>query len=86
MISSRLADAIGIAGSLCFIAGFLYANRAAVLNKLLFNAVNLIGAVLLLISLWVNFNLAAFLLEVAWGCIALYGLASVLLRREEPRA
>jgi hypothetical protein len=40
----------------------------------LFNALNLIGAILLLISLSVNFNLAAVVLEVAWGIIALIGL------------
>ncbi len=77
-MSGTLADAIGICGSILFIGAFLYANRAAVLNKLLFNALNLLGAILLLISLSVHFNLAAVVLEGAWAAIALAGLVSAL--------
>lgn len=77
-MSGTLADAIGICGSILFIGAFLYANRAAVLNKLLFNALNLLGAILLLISLSVHFNLAAVLLEGAWAAIALGGLVTAL--------
>ena len=64
-----------------FIAGFLYANMAEPLNKLWFNALNLAGAVLLLISLSVHFNLAATVLEGAWGLIALVGLVRALSAR-----
>lgn len=77
-MNGALADAIGIVGSILFIGAFLYANRAAVLDKLLFNALNLAGAILLLISLSVHFNLAAVLLEAAWGAIALAGLVSAV--------
>ena len=38
----------------------------------------LIGAILLLISLSINFNLAAFVLEAAWGAIAAVGLVLAL--------
>jgi hypothetical protein len=67
-------DVIGLIGSAIFIAAFAYANVAEVLNKRLFNALNLVGAVLLLTSLYYHFNLAATVLEVAWGLIALAGL------------
>lgn len=80
-MNGTLADAIGICGSILFIGAFLYANRAPVLNKLLFNAVNLLGAILLLISLSVHFNLAAVLLEAAWATIALAGLIAALRER-----
>lgn len=73
-MNGTLADAIGICGSIVILAAFVYANRAAVLNKLLFNAANLLGAILLVISLSVHFNLAAILLEGAWAAIALAGL------------
>lgn len=76
-----LADIIGICGSVIFIGAFSYANISPAMNKILFNALNLIGAVLLLISLSVNFNLAATVLEVAWGLIALIGLISALRTR-----
>ncbi len=78
MLTSLAADIIGICGSVLFIGAFIYANMGQALNKLLFNALNLIGAVLLLISLSVNFNLAAVVLEVAWGIIALIGLIRAL--------
>ena len=82
-MTSLTADIIGICGSILFIGAFIYANMAQMLNKRLFNALNLIGAVLLLISLSVNFNLAAVVLEVAWGIIALVGLIRAL--RKQPQ-
>ena len=75
------ANIVGLLGSLVFIAAFAYANAAAQLNKLWFNAANLIGAVLLLLSLSVHFNLPAFVLEVVWGLIALAGLIRALVQR-----
>lgn len=77
-MNGAFADAIGICGSILFIGAFIYANRAPVLNKLTFNGVNLAGAILLLISLSVHFNLAAFLLEAAWALIALIGVLRAL--------
>ena len=73
-MSTLAADAIGLIGSALFIAAFAYANVSKSLNKVAFNLANLIGAILLLISLSVNFNLAAFVLEAAWGGIAAVGL------------
>ena len=81
MISPFLADIIGMCGTVLFVGAFAYANAAKELNKLVFNAANLAGAVLLLISLSVNFNLAAFVMESAWGVIALFGLVSALRKR-----
>ena len=75
------ANLIGLIGSAIFIAAFSYANAAERLNKLWFNAANLIGAILLLWSLSVHFNLAAFVLEAAWGLIALAGLIAALRAR-----
>ncbi len=80
-MTSDAADIIGLTGSALFIAAFAYANLAAEFNKLWFNAANLIGAGLLLISLSVNFNLAAFVLEVAWAFIALGGLIAAMRAR-----
>ena len=81
-MSQTLADAIGLVGSALFIAAFAYANVSNHLNKVLFNLANLIGAVLLLISLSVSFNLAAVVLETVWGLIAGAGLVTALLKRK----
>ena len=83
MISSFTADVIGLTGSALFIAAFAYANLSKHLNKLAFNLANMIGSILLLISLSVNFNLAAFVLEAAWGIIAAVGLAMAIRRKAQ---
>jgi len=80
-----LFDIIGLIGSALFIGAFAYANVAEELNKLLFNALNLVGAILLLVSLWVKFNLAAFVLEAVWAVIALVGLVIALRARGKPQ-
>ncbi|MBL8657544.1 MAG: hypothetical protein JNJ92_09335 [Altererythrobacter sp.] len=77
-------DAVGLAGSTLFVIAFLYANRATVLDKRLFNALNLVGAMLLLWSLWHRFNLAAFVLEIVWAAIALVGLIAALRKPAAP--
>ena len=81
MISSLAADIIGLCGSVLFIGAFLYANISPAMNKILFNLFNFIGAILLLISLSIHFNLAAFILEVAWAMIAIFGLVTALRAR-----
>jgi hypothetical protein len=86
-MSTLVADIIGLVGSALFIVAFAYANVAKTLNKIAFNLANLVGAILLLISLSVNFNLAAFVLEAAWGTIAAVGLGLAIrarLQRPEP--
>jgi len=80
-MTDTAANAIGLAGSALFIAAFAYANMARQLDKLWFNAANLAGALLLLVSLSVHFNLAAFVLELAWAAIALFGLTRAILAR-----
>ncbi len=77
-MNGTLADIIGLVGSALFIAAFVYANWAASFDKLWFNLANLAGAICLLVSLSVNFNLAAFVLEAAWGIIALIGTIGAL--------
>ena len=86
-MSATLADVIGLAGSALFIGAFAYANVATKLDKVVFNLANLVGAILLLISLSVTFNLAAFVLEAVWGAIAAVGLAlAIRTKLREPKA
>ena len=77
-MSTLAADIIGLIGSALFIAAFAYANISKQLNKVVFNLANLAGAILLLISLSVTFNLPAFVLEAAWGTIAAVGLVMAI--------
>jgi hypothetical protein len=77
-MSHLTATIIGLIGSATFIAAFAYANVSSAMDKRLFNAMNLAGAILLLISLSVDFNLPAVILESAWGVIALIGLIAAI--------
>jgi hypothetical protein len=77
------ADIIGVCGSLIFIVAFMYANAAKNMDKVLFNALNLTGAALLLYSLWVHPNFAAAFLEISWACIALVGLINAICVRRK---
>ena len=80
-MTPAMADIVGLAGSAIFIAAFAYANFAKRFDKLWFNLANLVGAALLLASLWINYNLAAFVLEIAWGVIATLGIVAALRAR-----
>lgn len=73
---SMLADASGFAGSALILAAFAYVNVLKRAPNLLFNILNFVGAGLLAISLSINFNLPALLLECAWMAIAAYGMLS----------
>ena len=84
-MSELAANIVGLIGSVLFIVAFAYANVVTTLNKRLFNAMNLIGAILLLISLSVNFNLPSAVLETVWGVIALIGLAASLRPGKAPQ-
>lgn len=80
-MSGTLANVIGLMGSALFIAAYLYSNLAKTIDFRLFNAVNLVGAVLLVTSLSVHFNLAAMILEISWGLIATFGLIKAMRER-----
>jgi len=84
-MSHLVATIVGLIGSATFIAAFAYANVSPAMDKRLFNAMNLIGAILLLISLSVDFNLPAVILESAWGIIALVGLIAALRGNRTPQ-
>jgi hypothetical protein len=75
MISAMTADIIGMIGTICIVVVYLLMQ----LNKMdarsfSFNLINLFGAVLLFISLCVNFNLASMVIEVFWILASLIGL------------
>ena len=75
------ADMIGLAGSAVMVAAYTHSNVAKAMNFVLFNMLNLVGAILLIASLAVHFNLASMMLEVVWALIALLGLMKALRDR-----
>ena len=75
-------DAVGLIGTALIlgtyaltVAGRIDARAAPALTG------NFLGASLILVSLWHNFNLAAAIVEGAWALIALGGLARLMWTR-----
>ncbi|WP_037939952.1 CBU_0592 family membrane protein [Sulfurospirillum arcachonense] len=66
---------IGFIGMLFIVyAYFLLQSHKVVHSSLKFQILNLTGAILLLISLLVHFNLGSFLIELFWIVITIYGM------------
>lgn len=66
---------IGFVGMLCIVWAYFLLQRGNYgIDSLPYQLLNLVGAVLLIISLLVHFNLGSFLIEVFWIVITLYGM------------
>lgn len=85
MISDLSANIIGILGSTLIVAAYAYNVYAPLVNAFIYNGANLLGAVLLTISLLIHFNLASLLLEIVWIAIALGGLWKAHRERTEQK-
>ncbi len=71
---STFGDIVGFIGAGAILAAYAYLTTGDRNADTRYHLLNLIGAVLLGVSLTINYNLASLCLEVAWGIIALYGL------------
>ena len=80
-MTSFTADMIGFLGSFFIVAAYAYSNISKKMNMVAFNAMNLLGAALLTVSLTVNYNLPTLVLEIVWMIIALFGLVRALSAR-----
>lgn len=70
-----LADIVGNIGGACFLLAYFLLQRGTILHtNASYLLLNLAGSLLLIFSLLINWNLAAFLLEVFWAIISLNGL------------
>jgi hypothetical protein len=81
-----LPDALGIFGSLLIVFAY-FANLRGVLATTgpAYSLLNLIGASLILFSLWSAWNVAAIVMEGFWAVISIYGLVRVLIARGQAR-
>ncbi|WP_231871057.1 hypothetical protein [Halioglobus sp. HI00S01] len=79
-----LTDLLGMTGTaLVVIAYLLLQLERIAATSLTYNTLNLISAILLLISLCVNFNLASFVIELFWIAASLIGLYKYVQRRQQ---
>ena len=75
---------IGFFGMIFIIVAYLLlqTNRSTI-QSLQYQLLNLIGAILLLISLFVHFNLGSFIIEVFWIIITIYGIIINIKRKKK---
>ncbi|MFT5430591.1 MAG: hypothetical protein ACI9OJ_001266 [Myxococcota bacterium] len=68
-------DVIGVVGAgLIVLAYGLVQTEKMAADDRRWSAINLVGAGCLVVSLLLEFNLAAFLLEFFWLCLSIYGV------------
>ncbi len=65
----------------CIIGAYAYQTHSAAPDPYVQHGTNLLGAVLLTISLLVHTNLPSLVLEAFWAAIAVYGLGKAWLGR-----
>ena len=76
-------DILGIIGVLLILAAYLGLQLEKLNPKsALYSALNAIGAGLILLSLYFDFNLSAALIESAWLLISIFGLFKALRSRQ----
>ena len=77
-----LPDTVGFVGALLLVAMYLMSLRGTIDTAgLVYPAANLLGCVLIVVSLWFSFNLPSFLIELFWGSVSGYGIARWAARR-----
>ncbi|WP_199269450.1 CBU_0592 family membrane protein [Cobetia sp. L2A1] len=72
---ASFADVIGMLGTTLVVGAFFMLQIGKLDSRsLTYNLMNLSGAVLLLLSLCINFNLASFVIEIFWIVASIVGL------------
>ncbi|CAM3793576.1 MULTISPECIES: CBU_0592 family membrane protein [Pseudoalteromonas] len=78
-----LFDIVGMTGTFLVVGAFFMLQLGkATPTGLVYNMMNLSGAILLLISLCYNFNLASFVIEIFWIAASLIGLYKYLKAKQ----
>ena len=75
-------DLVGIVGTLIVVVAYFGTQQGWLrATDWRFPLANLVGAVLILVSLWFDWNLPAVVVEVFWVAISLHGLWRIRARR-----
>ena len=78
-------DIAGMAGVACILLAYLLLQVGKLDGMgLRYSLLNLIGALLIVLSLLFKFNLSAFLMEAAWVGISIMGIRRALRNRHKP--
>ncbi|MBP9887713.1 MAG: hypothetical protein KBF93_15540 [Leptospiraceae bacterium] len=70
-----IADTFGIIGVILILVSYILLQTDRInSSSLLYSLINLLGAILILFSLYYSWNLASFIIEIFWILISLYGI------------
>jgi hypothetical protein len=86
-VTSDVANVVGFVGMGLIVAAYAYVTASKVPNPFLLHGTNLAGATLLVLSLLVNTNFPALMLEAIWAAIAAVGLVMAVrakMRDKQP--
>lgn len=77
-----IANTLGIIGVGCIVTAFalMQMGRLA-METYRYQLLNLVGAMLIVVSLLNSWNLASFVIEVIWISVSLYGLIKLYRKR-----
>ena len=77
---------IGFFGMIFIVVAYLLLQtNKYTINSMQYQLLNLVGAILLLISLFVHFNLGSFIIEVFWIIITIYGIIINIKRKKKEK-
>ena len=81
-LSFEWYDAVGITGvAIILIVYYLLQVERMRSDDLAYSVTNLLGALLIVVSLYYRFNLASFVIEVFWILISLIGIVRYFRKR-----
>lgn len=78
-----IANVAGFAGAGLFILAYLLLSIDIIKPLILYQILNMLGAVLLIVSLLIKVNVSALFLEASWFAISLYALIKLLLKQKK---
>lgn len=77
---------IGFFGMIFIVVAYLLLQtNKYTISSMPYQLLNLLGAILLLISLFVHFNLGSFIIEVFWIIITIYGIIINIKRKKKEK-
>jgi len=78
-------DLVGAVGVILILAAYFFLQAGRLRSaSVTYSALNAAGALLILVSLLHDFNLSAFIVEVFWALISLFGIFRALRARTLP--
>lgn len=81
---SEIADPVGLIGVILLLIAYFFLSTGRWLSdSLTYQINNLLGAFLILYSLYFHWNLSSVVIEIAWIVISLIGIARIVLKKKE---